>query len=124
MAQTGAYVTIIGRVGSKQNTIETKTGGMLLPLTVAVNVFYNQAEVTDWHKITLFNNAAKFGDKYIEVGDLIFVRGNLRNEKYTNKEGVEVTDKKIYSYEVMKLSSKKGSENNEGTNGFNADVPF
>lgn len=62
-------------------------------------------------------------NKDINIGDVISLEGNLRNNNYTNKEG-----QKLYSYQVMVNSShnftieKKDNSLSANTNAEN--IPF
>ena len=44
---------------------------------------------TDWFNTVAFGNTAVFISKYFSKGDMILAEGNIQNNDYIDKEGVE-----------------------------------
>ena len=44
---------------------------------------------TDWFNAVAFGNTATFISKYFSKGDMILAEGNIQNNDYIDKEGIE-----------------------------------
>lgn len=86
--------TILGRVGK----IETKYTGTGVQITncsmVTSKKFMKDGEKTEkvtWHNVTLFNKLAEIAENYVNVGDMLYVQGEMDSQKYTTQDGQERT---------------------------------
>lgn len=85
---------IIGHVGQAPKTREAK-GFKFTSLSVATNESWTDKksgeakERTEWHDITVTGNAADFVQEYVAKGDMVSVAGQLRTEKWEDKDGNE-----------------------------------
>lgn len=86
--------TILGRVGK----IDTKTTGNGIKITNMSMVTSKKymkdgvkQEKTTWHNVTIFSKLAEIAEKYVQVGDMLYVQGEMDNQKYTTKDGQEKT---------------------------------
>ncbi len=86
--------TILGRVGK----IETKTtqGGMQvtnISMVTSKKVVKDgeKTEKVTWHNVVFFSKLAEVAEKYVAIGDMLWIRGEMENQKYTTKEGQERT---------------------------------
>lgn len=84
--------TILGRVGK----IETKTTSNALKVTnmsIVTSKKYvkngEKQEKVSWHNVTTFSKIAEIAEKYVNVGDMLFVQGEMDTQKYTDKNGQE-----------------------------------
>lgn len=78
-------VILLGRVGTKEYKT-TRNNSFLCHLSVATNRKYldshaNQRDVTTWHNVNCFNKLADIANKYINVGDLVYIEGEISNRK-------------------------------------------
>ena len=62
---------------------------------------------TDWHKITVWGNSAKYCLDKFSKGSKVLVKGKIRNSDYIDKDGV-----KHYAYEVCAETLSFISKNN------------
>ena len=46
-------------------------------------------EVTDWHKVVVFGNSAKYALEYMKKGYLVEVEGRLKYRKWTDQQEVD-----------------------------------
>ena len=83
---------ILGRVGK----IETRTlsnGQKLSNISLVTSKKYTQdgekKEKVTWHNVTLFNKLAEIAENYVNVGDLLYVEGEMDTQKYQGKDGQE-----------------------------------
>lgn len=76
---------LLGRVGKKDNK-QLKSGGEVTVLSLATSRKYKDAsgqyqEQTTWHNVSCFSKLAEIANKYVHVGDLVFVQGEIQNKK-------------------------------------------
>lgn len=65
-------------------------------------------ERTEWHNVVFFaNSLAKVVRDYIKKGDKIYVEGELRTRKYTDKDGNEKQITEVIVEKLELLSPKK-----------------
>lgn len=81
---------LLGRVG-KKDTKQLKNGGEVTVMSIATSRKYkdstgNYQEQTTWHNVSCFNKLAEIASKYVQVGDLVFVQGEIQNKKVENGE--------------------------------------
>lgn len=81
---------IQGYVG-KKDTKTLNNGSEVTVLSVATSKKYKDAqgnpkELTTWHNVSCFNKLCEIANKYVQVGDLVFVRGEIQNKKIENGE--------------------------------------
>lgn len=81
---------LLGRVGKKDTKV-LKNGGDMTILSIATNKNYKDSmgikqEQTTWHNVQCFSKLAEIASKYIHVGDLIFVQGEIQNRRIENGE--------------------------------------
>ena len=103
----------IGNVG-QIDTRYLPSGEAVTNLSLAVNDKYkNKAgemvEHTEWVRVSFFAKLAEIASKYVHKGDPLYVSGQMRTRKYTDKEGQE-----RYSTEIrgdrMQMLGSKGSD--------------
>ena len=87
MINTG---TLLGRVG-KKDTKTTKNGSNVTVLSVATSKKYKDSqgtaqEITTWHNVNCFSKLSDVASKYVHVGDLIYVTGEIQNKKIESGE--------------------------------------
>lgn len=108
--------TILGRVG-KKDMKQLKNGGDLTVLSIATSKRYKDAtgqaqEQTTWHNVSCFSKLAEIASKYVHVGDLVFIQGEIQNKK------IEVGEKAgQYMYSIhandIKFIPKGGKSSGE-----------
>lgn len=78
-------VTLLGRLGKKDYK-KTKKGDMFCNLSISTNRKYidshgNVRELINWHHVYFFNKLAELTHKYGEIGELIYIEGEISNKK-------------------------------------------
>ena len=108
-------VLLIGRIGHTPELNHTAKGTAVTTLSVATNRDYKNAqgqeekEVT-WHRATVWAKAAEACVNHLTVGSRVHVEGELRNRKWTDKEGIERWSTEINAYKVDFLGGERKSE--------------
>ena len=81
---------LVGNVG-KKDTKTLKNGTDITVLSIATTTKYmdssgeKQSRVT-WHNINCFSKLSDIASKYVHVGDLIYIRGEINNKKIETGE--------------------------------------
>ena len=110
---------LLGRVGKKDHKA-LKNDTQLTNLSIATSRKYkdqqgNKQEKTTWHNVNLFGKLAEIAEKYVEVGDLVYIEGEMDNRKYTDKNGIERLMFSINGNELRLLPKGKSSNENATT---------
>jgi single-strand DNA-binding protein len=82
--------TILGRVG-KKDTSTLKNGSELTMISVATSKKFKDSqgtpkEVTTWHRVNCFGKVQEIANKYVQVGDTVFVRGEINHTQIEHGE--------------------------------------
>lgn len=107
-------VILHGRLTADPEIRSTQNGTAVARFTVAVDRSFTNKETgereADFISCQAWKNSAEFVGKYFKKGSLIIVDGNLRNNNYTDQNGV-----KHYAMVVVADSvSFGGSKNDNG----------
>jgi|SRR6185312_8656678 len=101
---------VLGRIG----TLDTKTtqGGMKVTnMSVVTSKKYVKDGVKEekvtWHNIVLFNKLAEIAEKYMSVGDLVWIQGEMESKKYVTQHGQEKMSFKIIANDVRLMPKNK-----------------
>ena len=109
-----ATCTIEGRVGREPDIKFTKNGETWVRLSVAVQERVKEGDqwidgVTTWFKVTAWKRLAEQVADTIHTGDLVLATGTIKLEKWTNNNGVEMTDLALRA-DSIGLVMKKNTE--------------
>lgn len=77
----------IGRVGQDIELKKTENGTSLVDFSLASTEKYKGQERTTWIQCTAWSGIAETIAKFVHKGDLIYVEGKFRNDKYQDKDG-------------------------------------
>ncbi len=84
-------VILCGHLGAAPELRTTAGGRQLCKLRLATDRHTKTEEgwtqVTDWHRITLWENEAERAARLLMKGSLVAVEGRLHTESWTDKEG-------------------------------------
>ena len=72
---------------------------------------------TDWFNAVAFCSTADFISKYFSKGDMILAEGNIQNNDYIDKEGIE---RHSYSFIIntVEFCGKSVEKSNDNNNGY------
>jgi len=96
----------IGRLGKDPEIRRTADGKAIASFSIACGWKSKDKEGTDWIPVTAFGKLAEIIEKYISKGSQIFVQGQFKIDKYTDKNGVEKYSTKIYAESIQMLGGK------------------
>jgi single-strand DNA-binding protein len=107
-------VILLGRLGKDPVVRHLDNGRVVANITLATNYYYTKdgqkMENTEWHNLELWDNHARLAENYLRKGNIIYVEGKIRTDKYTDAEGVEKQIKKI---RVLQMQTMGGLNKNE-----------
>jgi len=117
-------VSLIGRLGNDPKLTYLPSGRPVAEMSVATSETYkNQAgekiEATEWHRVKVFGESAKFYAQHLTKGRLVYVEGTLKTRSW-EKDG-----QKHYMTEIVltngshciKFLEKKKSEGGDNKPG-------
>ena len=112
-------VMLIGRLGAAPEIRTTKSGKSVGEFSLATATKRKDAdgkmqEEVQWHKIVVWDREAENAQRYLEKGRAVCVEGELRYEKWTDKDGAERTTTKIHASRVTYLPGAAGEGHGKG----------
>jgi len=125
---------ILGRVG-KIETNTTPNGVKVSKLSMVTSKKFmkngEKQEKSTWHNVTFFSKLAEIAEQYVAVGDLLYIQGEIDNQKYTDKNGIEKTSFTIIGNQLELIPKSKPQPSNpkqpqqSQNNGFvDDDIPW
>ena len=100
-------VILLGRLGKDPVIRKLENGRIVANVTLATNDYYTKdgqrMESTEWHNLEMWDQQALTAEKYFKKGNILYVEGKIRTDKYTDAEGVEKQLRKIRvtSFQMM-----------------------
>jgi single-strand DNA-binding protein len=94
-------VILIGNLGAAPELKYTPSNRPVCNLSLATNEIFkdkagNRQERTEWHRVTVWGDAAENCSKYLAKGRSAYVEGRLQTRSWDDKDG-----KKRYSTEIV-----------------------
>jgi len=92
-------------------------------------------EDTQWHRLKFFDKLAEIVGEYVKKGSTVYVEGQIKYGKFTNKDGMEISTVDIVCNEMTILSRPKDqkdqaaekpkqSTQGSGFDDMDDDIPF
>lgn len=108
--RTYNHVVLVGRLGADPQLRSLTSGKSVCTFNLATNrIGKDKAELTDWHRIEMWDNLADIASKFLKKGSSILVEGRVQNDNY-EKNGVKQYSYKIVASNFMMLDSRKSDE--------------
>ena len=70
-------------------------------------------DITTWFKVTLWGKQAEVANQYLVKGKQVYIEGRLRQEEYTDRDGVRRTSLVVNATDIQFLTPK-GDESGSG----------
>ncbi len=87
---------IIGHLGAKPEVRKTQGGAPVATFTGATGQTWRDKETgerkerTEWHRVVIFTEGlVKVAEQYLDKGSKVYVEGEMRTRKWTDKDGVD-----------------------------------
>ena len=102
--------TLLGRVG-KIETRPMNNGQTVTNINLVTSKKYTKdgqkQEKITWHNVTCFSKLSEIAEKYVNVGDLLYVQGEMDNQKYTGQDNIERNKSFIIAHELKLMPKTK-----------------
>jgi single-strand DNA-binding protein len=130
-------VILIGNLGADPEIKNLESGSKVANVNIATTESYkdkdgNRKDITEWHRLEMWDGLAGIAEKYCKKGDRIYVEGKLRTETWQDKDGNNRYTTKVRVQNLMLLSpppagqSSKAAESTANLSMVNEadDLPF
>ena len=133
-------VIAVGNLGQDPETKFLPSGQAVCNFSIAVSESWKDKqsgeikERTEWMNIEVWGKQAEACQKYLQKGSQCYVEGQLRTEKWQDKEGKDRWTTKIRADNTLFIGSRSGAPNHDspGTPSpqapkneeFDDDIPF
>lgn len=99
-------VTLIGSVGKDAEVKFIGENSQVAKFSLATNRSYKdktgeKKTQTEWHNIEVWGDTAKFAGQYVKKGGLVLILGEIRYEKFEDKEGKQQQRTKIVANKIQ-----------------------
>lgn len=109
-------VTLIGHLGNDPDVRTMPSGDIVATISIATTDRWKDKqsgetrEHTDWHRVQFWGRLAEIVDQYLRKGSMIYVEGSLRNNKWTDKDGIDrySTDIRADNMQMLKDPQNNG----------------
>jgi single-strand DNA-binding protein len=104
--------TLIGFLGDDPDYRVMADGKAVVSLRLATTDAWKdkatgeKKDLNEWHRVSLFDQRAEFAHAYLKKGSQVFVQGEIRTRKWTDKEGIERYATEIRGSTVQSLDRK------------------
>lgn len=102
--------TVLGRVGNIDSKT-TSSGVKITNLSMVTSKKFvkngQKEEKVTWHNITLFNKLSEIAEKYVGIGDMLYVQGEMDSQKYTAQDGQEKAKFFIIGHDLKLMPKSK-----------------
>jgi single-strand DNA-binding protein len=108
-------VELIGNLGKDPDARFTANGKKYATFSVAVNRSWKAAdgkkmEATDWFLINAWGKLGEICLSYLKKGRLVYIEGQLRSEKWEDKDGGETHSRTLIVAQNMQILDRKPHE--------------
>lgn len=115
-------VTIIGNVGNDPEMKYTASGTAVAKFSVATNESWTskdgqKQERTEWHRIVAWARLAEICGQYLTKGNVVYLEGNLRTNKWEDKDGNTRYTTEIHAREMEFLGGGGREDGGHGQGG-------
>jgi len=103
---------LIGRLGADPDVRYTASGTAVANISLATTYSTKDRETgewqeaTEWHRVVFFERMAEVVEQYLRKGSQIYVEGNIRTEKWQDRDGQDRYTTKIYARDMQMLGSR------------------
>lgn len=116
-------VTLIGSVGKDAETKLFGENSQKATFSLATNRSFKNKKGekethTEWHNVEVWNETAKFAGNWVKKGMLVYIKGEIRYDKFDDKEGKPQYRTKIVANKIQLFpkGSPAGAPAAEGAN--------
>ena len=126
---------LIGNIGQDPELKTTPAGKAMLRVSLATTFRWKDKQSgelkseTEWHSLTLWNEAAEQFAATIHKGDRVFIKGSIHYSEFTRKDGTKgnATEIRVEDFGKMTKPERQGGEKTTGHPSSRpdpSDIPF
>lgn len=108
-------VILVGRLGADPELKTTASGTDVCEISLATREAWKRDGTdhvrTEWHKVVLWDQRARFTGEYLHKGDLVYVEGSIRTERWEDKEGNARYTTKVKGWTIQSLTRARSTAN-------------
>jgi single-strand DNA-binding protein len=114
MAKSLNRVSLLGNLGRDPEIRTTPQGKQLCTLNMATTESYkdksgNWQDVTDWHRVVMWDYLAERAGKYLSKGSKVLIEGKLSTRSYEDKDGVTKYITEVIGRDLILLDPPPGN---------------
>jgi single-strand DNA-binding protein len=112
-------VILIGRLGINPEVKYMPSGRAVSTFSIATNDGYKDKqtgqfiESTEWHRINIFGQQAETIGNYAKKGQLLYVEGKIRTNKWQDKNGQDRYTTEIIALQTQMISNITSSNSTD-----------
>jgi single-strand DNA-binding protein len=111
-------ITIVGYLGRDPQIRYTPQGTAVCDFSIATSERRgggaDAQDITTWFKITVWGKQAETANQYLAKGRQVYIEGRLRQEEYTDREGLKRTSLTVNASDIQFLTPKGNDEGGGG----------
>lgn len=119
---------LIGHLGRDPEVKALNSGDEVCTLSLATSESWTdkktgeRREATEWHRVVIFNqHLVKVAKDYLRKGTQLYVEGQIKTRKWTDKDGIERYSTEIvlpsFGGTIVMLGGKRDSDDEPETSG-------
>ncbi len=114
-------VILLGRLGKDPVIRKLDNSRIVANVSLATNDFYTKdgqrMESTEWHNLEMWDQQALTAEKYFKKGNILYIEGKIKTDKYVDAEGVEKQLRKIRVTSFQMMNSMLGNRDENADRG-------
>lgn len=105
--------TLVGNLGADPELRSTPSGASVCTLNIATTERYKDRqtgewkELTDWHRVVLWERLAEVAGQYLKKGNKVFIEGKIKTRSY-EKDGVTRYITEIRATDMIMMGAGQG----------------
>lgn len=101
-------VILLGNLGSDINVRHLQDGRPVGNVNIATTENWRDREGekqkhTEWHRLSFFGRQAEIASEFLHKGSQVYIEGQLRTRKWTDKESIErqITEIRVTNFQML-----------------------
>lgn len=101
-------ITIVGYLGRDPELRHIPSGNAVCNFSIATTEKNKDKESTTWFRVTVWGKQGENCNEYLRKGSQVYVEGRLRQEEYTDRDGMKRYNLEVNASDVKFLSTRNG----------------
>lgn len=102
-------ILLIGRLGTDPEIQSFQNSSFITKLSIATSESWTdkhtgeKKQTTSWHQVIAYNTLAKIAFQDLKKGDLVYLEGSIKYEKFIDNQGIDRCIAKIMAKQIYPL---------------------